>query len=126
MCELFIGSAQLIAEYNGVVNVTHVRDKIMELIAWTETTRGLLVAAAMEHRVVSPGIAVPSVTLTNIAKHHFARNYHAMVQNLQDIAGGLLVTAPFRKIGRTKPHAVTWNIISAGWKVCRGSRGYGP
>jgi aromatic ring hydroxylase len=97
MCELFIGSAQLIAEYNGVANVTHVRDKIMELIAWTETTRGLLVAAAMEHRVASPGIAVPSVTLTNIAKHHFARNYHAMVQNLQDIAGGLLVTAPFRK-----------------------------
>ena len=61
--------------------------------------RGLLVTAAMEHRVLPPGIAVPSVTLTNIAKHHFARNYHAMVQNLQDIAGGLLVTAPFRDTG---------------------------
>ena len=97
MCELFIGAARLIAEYNGVEGVTHVRDKIMELIAWTETTRGLLVAAAMEHRLVPPGIAVPNVTLTNIAKHHFARNYHGMVQNLQDIAGGLLVTAPFRK-----------------------------
>jgi aromatic ring hydroxylase len=97
MCELFIGAAQLIAEYNGVANVTHVRDKIMELIAWTETTRGLLVAAAMEHKVVPPGVARPSITLTNIAKHHFARNYHTMVQNLQDIAGGLLVTAPFRR-----------------------------
>jgi len=97
MCELFIGAAQLIAEYNGVAGVTHVRDKIMELIAWTETTRGLLVAAAKEHRIAPPGIAVPNVTLTNIAKHHFARNYHAMVQNLQDVAGGLLVTAPFRK-----------------------------
>jgi aromatic ring hydroxylase len=97
MCELFIGAAQLIAEYNGVANVTHVRDKLMELIAWTETTRGLLVAASMEHKVVPPGIAVPNTTLTNIAKHHFARNYHLMVQNLQDIAGGLLVTAPFRK-----------------------------
>jgi len=97
MCELFIGAAQLIAEYNGVAGVSHVRDKIMELIAWTETTRGLLVAAAMEHRVAPPGIAVPNVTLTNVAKHHFARNYHSMVQNLQDVAGGLLVTAPFRK-----------------------------
>lgn len=45
MCELFIGATQLIAEYNGVANVTHVRDKIMELVAWTETTRGLLVTA---------------------------------------------------------------------------------
>lgn len=97
MCELFIGAARLIAEYNGVAEATHVRDKIMELIAWTETTRGLLVAASMEHKVVPPGIAVPSVVLTNIAKHHFARNYHMMVQNLQDVAGGLLVTAPFRK-----------------------------
>jgi len=97
MCELFIGAARLIAEYNGVANVTHVRDKIMELISWTETTRGLLVAASMEHKVVPPGIAVPSVVLTNIAKHHFARNYHMMVQNLQDVAGGLLVTAPLWK-----------------------------
>lgn len=97
MCELFIGAARLIAEYNGVANVTHVRDKIMELIAWTETTRGLLVAASLEHKVVPPGIAVPNVVLTNIAKHHFASNYHRMVQNLQDVAGGLLVTAPLRK-----------------------------
>lgn len=107
MCELFIGTAQLIAEYNGVPNAAHVRDKIMELIAWTETTRGLLVAAAMEHNVVPPGIAVPGVTLTNIAKHHFARNYHTMVQNLQDIAGGLLVTAPSRgdwKNEATRPY----------------------
>lgn len=97
MCELFIGAARLIAEYNGVSNVTHVRDKITELIAWTETTRGLLIAASIEHKTVPPGIAVPNVILTNIAKHHFARNYHMMVQNLQDIAGGLLVTAPHRE-----------------------------
>ncbi len=97
MCELFIGAARLIAEYNGVAGATHVRDKIMELIAWTETTRGLLVAASMEHKVVPPGIAVPGTTLTNIAKHHFAIHYHRMVQNLQDVAGGLLVTAPLRK-----------------------------
>lgn len=44
-----------------------------------------------------PGIAVPNVVLTNIAKHHFASNYPRMVQNLQDVAGGLLVTAPLRK-----------------------------
>ena len=86
MCELFIGAAQLIAEYNGVADVTHVRDKIMELIAWAGTTRGLLVAAATEHTVVPPGVARPGITLTNLAKHHFARNYHTMVQNLQDIA----------------------------------------
>jgi len=69
----------------------------MELVAWTETTRGLLVAASVEHTYASPGIAIPSTTLTNIAKHHFAIQYHKMVQNLQDIAGGLLATAPYHK-----------------------------
>jgi aromatic ring hydroxylase len=96
MCELFIGAAALIAEYNGIGRATHISDKLMELIAWTETTRGLLLAAALEHKVVPPGIAVPNITLTNIAKHHFAHNYHRMVQNLQDIAGGLLATTPPR------------------------------
>jgi 4-hydroxybutyryl-CoA dehydratase/vinylacetyl-CoA-Delta-isomerase len=37
---------------------------------------------------------VPNTTVTNIAKQHFAENYHVMVQKLQDIAGGLLVTGP--------------------------------
>ncbi len=94
MCELFVGGAALMAEYNGIAGVSHVREKMMELVAWTETTRGLAVAAAVEHNVVPPGIAVPNTTLTNIAKYHFARNYHMMVQNVQDIAGGLIVTGP--------------------------------
>lgn len=94
MCELFIGGAALIAEYNGIAHASHVREKLMQLIAWTETTRGLAVAAAVEHNIVPPGIAVPNTTLTNIAKYHFARNYHQMVQHVQDIAGGLIVTGP--------------------------------
>jgi aromatic ring hydroxylase len=94
LCELLIGGAALMAQYNGIADKAHVRDKLMELIAWTETTRGLAVAAAVEHTVVPPGIAVPNTTLTNIAKYHFARNYHMMAQNVQDIAGGLIVTGP--------------------------------
>lgn len=97
MCELFIGAGQLIAGYNGIADKSHIREKLMELIAWTETTRGLLIAASLECELVEPGVAVPNTILTNIAKHHFATNYHQMVQNLQDIAGGLLATAPYRR-----------------------------
>jgi 4-hydroxybutyryl-CoA dehydratase/vinylacetyl-CoA-Delta-isomerase len=94
LCELLIGGAALMARYNGIADKSHVREKLMELIAWTETTRGLAVAAAVEHTVVPPGIAVPNTTLTNVAKYHFARNYHMMAQYVQDIAGGLIVTGP--------------------------------
>ena len=37
---------------------------------------------------------MPSPLLVNIAKLHFAENYHAMIGALQDISGGILVTAP--------------------------------
>jgi 4-hydroxybutyryl-CoA dehydratase/vinylacetyl-CoA-Delta-isomerase len=34
---------------------------------------------------------------TNIAKYHFAHNYHKIVEIIQDLAGGLLVTSPTYK-----------------------------
>ena len=40
------------------------------------------------------GLAVPDPLTVNVAKLHFATNYHQAVARLQDIAGGLLVTAP--------------------------------
>ena len=37
---------------------------------------------------------MPNTLLTNVAKYHFAHNYHQAVQIVQDLAGGLLVTGP--------------------------------
>jgi aromatic ring hydroxylase len=37
---------------------------------------------------------VPDPLTVNVAKLHFATNYHQAVARLQDIAGGLLVTGP--------------------------------
>lgn len=93
LLDLMIGCAQLAAEANGIVGAGHVREKLARLIAYRETVRGLTVAAAHEC-TARAGLAVPSTTLTNIAKQYFAENYHLMVQKVQDIAGGLLVTGP--------------------------------
>jgi 4-hydroxybutyryl-CoA dehydratase/vinylacetyl-CoA-Delta-isomerase len=43
---------------------------------------------------MAPGVAVPNPVTTNVAKQYFAEQYHGMVQKVQDIAGGLLVTGP--------------------------------
>jgi aromatic ring hydroxylase len=93
LLDLMIGCAVLAADANGIGQAGHVREKLARLVAYRETVRGLTVAAAHEC-TVKAGLAVPSTTLTNIAKQYFAENYHAMVQKVQDIAGGLLVTAP--------------------------------
>jgi 4-hydroxybutyryl-CoA dehydratase / vinylacetyl-CoA-Delta-isomerase len=92
--DLMIGAAMLAAEANGIEKAGHVREKLARLIAWRETVRGLTVAAAHECRRLPPGVAVPNPVTTNVAKQYFAENYHTMVQRVQDIAGGLLVTGP--------------------------------
>jgi aromatic ring hydroxylase len=94
LCDMFIGAAALLAEYNGIEKASHVREKITKLITYTETVRGLTRAAAFDCRVTDFGLAVPNIVLTNLAKYHFANNYHQAVAWVQDIAGGLVVTGP--------------------------------
>jgi aromatic ring hydroxylase len=87
------GAAHAISEANGTIRAGHVRDKLTQLAAYHTTVRGLIEQAAaactLEH-----GVAIPNTLLTNVAKYHFAHNYHQAVQIVQDLAGGLLVTAP--------------------------------
>jgi 4-hydroxybutyryl-CoA dehydratase/vinylacetyl-CoA-Delta-isomerase len=93
LLDLMIGCAMLAAEANGIGGAGHVREKLSRLISYRETVRALTVAAAHEC-TLKAGLAVPNTTITNVAKQYFAENYHAMVQKVQDIAGGLVVTGP--------------------------------
>ena len=94
LVDLLVGCARLMAEYNGLERVSHVRDKMIHLISYAETLRALTHMAALQCKMVEPGIAVPNQMLVNIAKHHFASHYHQAVQWVQDISGGLVVTGP--------------------------------
>lgn len=93
LVDLFVGAGQLIAEMNGTARAGHVREKLTWLVAYAETTRALIQAAAHNCRL-DGDIAYPDPLLTNMAKLHFASNYHDAIHHLQDLAGGLLVTAP--------------------------------
>ncbi len=96
LTEQLVGVAQAIAEYNGVAKVPHVREKITDLVIYLETLKALARSACQEP-ITYGGIAVPNPMTTNIAKYHFAENYHNAVKIIQDLAGGLLVTAPTYK-----------------------------
>lgn len=93
LLELLAGAGYAIAEANGIVRAGHVREKLTHLAAYHTTVRGLIEHAAATC-TYEDGVAVPNTLITNIAKYHFAHNYHQAVQTVQDLAGGLLVTAP--------------------------------
>jgi 4-hydroxybutyryl-CoA dehydratase / vinylacetyl-CoA-Delta-isomerase len=93
MLELLAGAGYAVAEANGILRAGHVRDKLTQLAAYHTVIRGLAERAA-DTCTIEHGLAVPNTLLVNVAKYHFAHNYHHGIQILQDLAGGLLVTAP--------------------------------
>jgi aromatic ring hydroxylase len=78
---------------NGVGGVGHVREKLAQLVIYSETVRGLTHLAA-ERAGFDRDIAYPDPLTTNLAKYTFATRYHQAIELVQDCAGGLLVTGP--------------------------------
>lgn len=94
--ELMMGCGLLLAEANGIEKGSHIRRNLIDMAIYLETMRALGDAACSLKPQIDEltGLAIPNVTYTNLAKYYFASNYHMFVRQLQEIAGGLLVTAP--------------------------------
>jgi len=94
LVDALVGAALLMAEYNGLERAKHIQDKLSRLISYAETLRALVRLAALDCESGPLGIAIPRTLIVNMAKLHFATNFHQMLAYVQDIAGGLVVTAP--------------------------------
>ena len=80
LVDAFVGLGIALAEANGIARASHVRDKLVALVGYAETVRGMTHLAADRCRVDAPtGIAFPDPLTTNIAKWTFARDYHKAV-----------------------------------------------
>jgi 4-hydroxybutyryl-CoA dehydratase / vinylacetyl-CoA-Delta-isomerase len=89
-----VGFAQLVAEANGTAGISHVREKISEMIIHATLIRSTLEAAVTHCQVGPEGAAFPDELYVNAGKFHAAANYNLMVRHLHDIAGGAVLTAP--------------------------------
>ncbi|MFC1823846.1 4-hydroxyphenylacetate 3-hydroxylase N-terminal domain-containing protein [Thermodesulfobacteriota bacterium] len=96
LSEQLVGVAVAIAEYNGILGAPHVTEKLTDLIIYLETLKSLSKTACYDF-VMRSGIAVPNPIATNMAKYHFAHNYHDVIKAVEDLAGGIVVTAPTYK-----------------------------
>ncbi len=94
LVDLLVGAAGLMARLNGIEAAGHVRDKLGSLAMYAATVRRLLEASALLGSLEQPGVFVPDALAVNTAKYHFAHGFHEALRDVQDIAGGLLVTAP--------------------------------
>ena len=89
-----VGFAQLVAEANGTAGISHIKEKISEMIIHATLIRSTLEAAISNCKAGPDGAAFPDELFVNAGKFHAAANYNLMVRHLHDIAGGAVLTAP--------------------------------
>lgn len=94
LLDAIVGAASLVAEANGISRAAHVRAKMTELIAYTETVRGFAQLAAVRAFEGDGGVWLPDPLSTNLAKFHFAHGFPEAVRTVIDLAGGLVATGP--------------------------------
>ena len=95
--DVAIGAAQLIAEYNGTARASHVKDKIVEMNHLNETIWSSAAACAWLGNKMKAGNYLIDLLLANVCKQNVTRFPYEIARLLQDIAGGLMVTAPHAK-----------------------------
>ena len=92
--DVLIGAAALIAEYNGVPRVSHIKDKLIEMTHLNETLYSCGIACSSEGYPTESGNYIIDLLLANVCKQNVTRFPYEIVRLAEDIAGGLMVTAP--------------------------------
>jgi 4-hydroxybutyryl-CoA dehydratase/vinylacetyl-CoA-Delta-isomerase len=95
--DVLVGAAATIAEYNGVAEASHIRDKIVEMNHLNETIYACGVACSAEGHKTPSGTYLVNILLSNICKLNVTRFPYEIVRLAEDIAGGLLATLPSEK-----------------------------
>lgn len=95
--DVLIGAAAQIADYNGVEQASHIKDKLVEMTHLNETIYGTGIAASTQIEHTASGAVLPDELLANVCKHHVTRMPYEIGRLAQDLAGGLMVTMPSEK-----------------------------
>jgi 4-hydroxybutyryl-CoA dehydratase/vinylacetyl-CoA-Delta-isomerase len=95
--DVLIGAAAAIADYNGANKASHVKDKIIEMTHLNETLYCCGIACSAEGAKTESGNFMINLLLANVCKQNVTRFPYEIVRLAEDIAGGLMVTAPSEK-----------------------------
>jgi 4-hydroxybutyryl-CoA dehydratase/vinylacetyl-CoA-Delta-isomerase len=95
--DALIGAAAAIADYNGVANASHIKDKLVEMTHLNETIFAAGIASSYRSHQTPSGNWQNDDMLANVCKHNVTRFPYEIGRLAQDIAGGLMVTMPSEK-----------------------------
>ncbi len=92
--DVLIGAAAVAADYNGAAKASHVKDKLIEMTHLNETLYCCGIACSAEGHPTESGNYIIDLLLANVCKQNVTRFPYEIARLAEDIAGGLMVTAP--------------------------------
>jgi aromatic ring hydroxylase len=95
--DLILGASALAAEYNGVADASHVKDKLADLIATGELVYAAGIAASVKSTPANSGTYLPNIVYTNVGRYHAGVKLYHEFETLADLAGGLPATLPYEE-----------------------------
>lgn len=95
--DVLIGAAAVAADYNGCPKASHVKDKLIEMQHLNETLFACGIACSVLGTKTESGNYLIDLLLANVCKQNVTRFPYEIVRLAEDIAGGLMVTAPSEK-----------------------------
>ncbi|MDD9150241.1 MULTISPECIES: 4-hydroxyphenylacetate 3-hydroxylase family protein [unclassified Sporolactobacillus] len=95
--DVLIGAAATAADYNGVPKASHIKDKLIEMTHLNETLYCCGIACSAEGSPTASGNYLINLLLANVCKQNVTRFPYEIARLAEDIAGGLMVTAPSEK-----------------------------
>ena len=95
--DMVIGASAKMAEYNGLDpnRVSHVRDKITDLIKYVESFYACGVTSSVFGKETQAGNFCPDPVYSNIGKLLQGLHIYDMFKAAHEISGGILVTSPY-------------------------------
>ena len=94
--DLILGASALVAEYNGVADASHVKDKLADLIAVGELVYAAGIAASVKSTPATWDLHSQYYLHQRGAYYAGVKLYHEY-ETLADLAGGLPATLPYEE-----------------------------
>ena len=95
--DVLIGAAAQAAEYNGIDRASHIKDKLVQMTHLNETIYAAGIASSYQAHETKSGCYLNDDMLANVCKHHVTKMPFEIGRLAQDLAGGLVSTAPSEK-----------------------------
>jgi len=95
--DVLIGAAATAADYNGLPKVSHIQNKLAEMLKVTEAIYGCSIAASVESTETPSGIYTVDPVLSNTSKLYEGKELAEVIRMMIEIAGGMTTDLPSDK-----------------------------